>query len=101
MININFLSVGQKAVISIKDRTLTIHWKNVFDVTTDVTFLLFAGTDAGFGDLINHVVTQDLGYSGNTPNVVTSAVYVTIMAATESGEGVVYQDQFIPPSTTR
>lgn len=41
---------------------LLLDWSNVFSGHRDLTYLVFAGTAQGFGDVINHVTVKTPSY---------------------------------------
>ena len=68
---------------------LHLDWSNVFRVSSDVTFSLFAGTSAGYGDVINHEATKATSVSVPCSRELQE-VFVTIQAADRNGASEVY-----------
>lgn len=55
-------STGKNASVDWAAHDLYLDWRDVFNVTRDVTYLVFAGTANGYGDVINHVTLKDTSY---------------------------------------
>ena len=85
LILILFLSIsGRDATASLVREELQVDWRHVFDVTRDVTFSLFAGTEEGYGDVINHVTTKSTHYTGHWWKSL-SRIYVSVQAVYDNG----------------
>ena len=69
---------GQKATVAVKDHDVTIDWSNVFKVSRDVTYSVFAGSEESYGDVINHVTTEASRFQGYSPNKVTSYIVTAL-----------------------
>jgi hypothetical protein len=82
---------GQAATATVSDKHVQLDWRHVFHVTRDVTFSLYAGTEPGYGNVINHVITTDTRYDGHITVVVTSPLYVIIQAIYDNGASNMYQ----------
>ncbi|XP_070204014.1 uncharacterized protein [Littorina saxatilis] len=80
---------GQAATASLREDQLHLDWRHVFDVTRDVTYSVFAGSEQGFGDVINHVTTTSTSYTGYSSRS-TSVVHVIIQAVYDNGLFTVY-----------
>ena len=83
---------GRTATVKLSGENLELDWRDVFNVNRDVTFSVYAGTSRGFGDVINHVVTEETQYKGlYTPPL--SDVFILIQAVYYDGPSEMYRDQ--------
>ncbi|XP_076453312.1 uncharacterized protein LOC143288576 [Babylonia areolata] len=83
---------GKTATWSLNEQRLSIDWRHVFEVTRDVTYVVFAGTQEGYGDVINHVTTGGTThYEGYYPKAL-AVMYVSIQAVYDNGLSAVYTD---------
>ncbi|KAK7101794.1 hypothetical protein V1264_020121 [Littorina saxatilis] len=73
------------------EREIVLNWQDVFRLTNDVIYSVYAGTDVGYGNVINHVTTKEAKYTGWIPNSV-SVVYVTVQAIYGNGIFEIYTD---------
>jgi hypothetical protein len=73
-------------------KRVQLDWSQVFRVTRDVIFAVHAGTEPGFGNVINHVTTATTRYEGESAVVLTSRLYVIIEAVYDNGASHLYQD---------
>ena len=88
---INLLSTGKAATALLTEEYLSLDWRHVFDVTRGVTFFVFAGSEEGFGDVINHVTTMSTQLTAFCPKSLT-VIYVTVQAVYDNGLSTVYSD---------
>jgi hypothetical protein len=86
---------GLAATATVSDKHVQLDWRHVFHVTRDVTFSVYAGTQPGFGNVINHVITTDTRYEGHSTVVVTSPLYVIIQAIYDNGATRLYQQTIV------
>ena len=77
------------ATSSLTREDLQLDWRHVFNVTRDVTFSVFAGSEEGFGDIINHVTTKSTHYEGHCSKSV-SRMYVSVQAVYDNGLSSTY-----------
>ena len=88
---INLLSTGNAATSSLSGGNLSLDWRHVFDVTRDVTFSVFAGSEEGLGDVINHITTTSTQLTTFCPKSLTM-IYVTVQAVYDNGLSTFYTD---------
>jgi hypothetical protein len=72
-------------------KRVQLDWRHVFHVTRDVTFVLYAGTEQDYGNVINQVITNATRYAGTSTVDVTSPLYVIIQAVYDNGRSSLYQ----------
>ena len=75
---------GRDATASLIREELQVDWRHVFDFTRDVTYSLFAGSEEGLGDVINHVTTKSTHYRGHWWKSL-SRIYISIQAVYDNG----------------
>ena len=91
MLKYSILSAGNAATSSLSGEILFLEWSHVFDVTRDVTFSVFAGSEESIGDVINHVVTTSTQISTRCTKSLTK-IYVTLQAVYDNGLSTTYAD---------
>jgi hypothetical protein len=86
------LVAGKPATATVTGKRVQLDWSQVFRVTRDVIFSVHAGTEPGFGNVINHVTTAITRHEGESAVVLTSRLYVIIEAVYDNGASRLYQD---------
>ncbi|KAK7483084.1 hypothetical protein BaRGS_00025652 [Batillaria attramentaria] len=81
---------GHGATATLRDGNLEVRWPGVFGPNRYVIFAVYAGTAEGYGDVINHVVTQETSYKAPCAKLLNS-LFLTVQAVDANGLSEVYQ----------